>query len=160
MQTKNPIGRLLKIACITLFAIILPGYILSQEITISGTDGEEGSTSGKFTFTPASAFTSDGTITVSFTSGTATETVDYSVVSKTINYLTGETEVSLDVNIIDDSDVEGQESIELTIQSTTGDATIKSSPGNKQLINITDNDKSVISIDATTQAEEDNTNGL
>ncbi|MCU4154678.1 tandem-95 repeat protein [Carboxylicivirga sp. A043] len=149
MQTQNPINKLLKITCIAFFAIILPQITIGQEITISGTNGTEGSTAGQFTFKPATPFTSNGDITITFTTGSgfASETDDFTVSSKTIPYTTNDTEVSLDINIVDDSVVEGTETIEISV-TTTGTATFTSSIN--PTIDILDNDVAGFSLSTST----------
>ncbi|WP_430818052.1 Calx-beta domain-containing protein, partial [Carboxylicivirga marina] len=122
------------------------------------TQAEEDNTNGLFTINITPALV--GPATINYTvSGTAQNGTDYSTITSSIDLNTGATSATIPVTVTTDALVEGNETVIITLNTqTNANAEIGSS--NSATVNITDNDKSVISIDATTQAEEDNTDGL
>ncbi len=157
MQTNTTINKSLKITCISLLAILFSGITYGQEISITGTNGEEGVTDGIYILkplAPASTFSAGGTITISF-SGTATEGTDYTVLEKTITYNTGDVSIPVTLNITNDDVVENTETVIITLVSVTGSATIGVS--NNISIDLTDNDEALLSISSSSPITEDGT---
>jgi ribosomal protein L35AE/L33A len=71
---------------------------------------------------------SDGAVSVNYatSNGTATAGSDYASASGTLNFANGETSKTFTVNITDDSVFEGDETVNLTLTSPTGGATLGS----------------------------------
>ena len=100
------------------------------------TSSEEGTDAGQFTVDRGSE--TSGDLTVNYTiSGTA-DTADYSeTLSGSVTILDGQTSAVIDITPVDDSDVEGDETLQLTLAAGSGYAI--GSPSNATLT-ITDND--------------------
>ncbi len=94
----------------------------ANQVTIVRTDGSDG----------------DISATVQFATGTAT-TADYLPESITVNFAAGETSQTLTLPIIDDAEVEGAESFNISLTNPTGGATIGSQ--NQANIAIVDDEK-------------------
>lgn len=90
--------------------------------SIAATDGtatESGTTTGTLTVTLSSAST--GTTTVNYTvGGTATATDDYTALSGSVDITNGNTTGTITVTPVDDSDVEVNETVIVTLASGTG----------------------------------------
>ena len=71
---------------------------------------------------------SDGAVSVNYatSNGTATAGSDYTASSGTLNFAAGETSKTFTIPILDDSAVEGDETVNLTLSSPTGGATLGS----------------------------------
>lgn len=84
------------------------------------------------------------TVTVNYTTqdGTATAGADYIAASGTLSFASGETDKSFDVYIIDDTLIEGDETVLLSLFDPVGDAAVVN-PG-AAVLTILDNDGSVI----------------
>src|SRR5262249_32491209 len=69
---------------------------------------------------------SDGRVTVNYhtTAGSATAGQDYTAVTGTVEFLPGETQKTVQVPILNDSLIEGNETFTFTIESPTGGATL------------------------------------
>ncbi len=132
------------------------------------TPGAEGGPNGVFTFTRVGDTT--GPLTVNFTlTGTATlgaPPLDYTVsngagasaaTNGSITFAAGSATAVLNVNVFDDADVEGAETVILTI---TPDAAYGIGGTNPQTMTISDNDTPpVITVSAFTNGAEPSTNG-
>ena len=84
---------------------------------------------------------SDGVVTVDYQTfeAAATEDQDYTQVSGTLTFADGETSKTVEIAILDDSQVEGTEDFSITIDNITGGATLLAP--RTALIDITDNDR-------------------
>ncbi|MFK0734772.1 MAG: beta strand repeat-containing protein [Gloeotrichia echinulata HAB0833] len=115
--------------------------------------------------TPVTAVTltrtngSDGNVSarVNLTNGTATAGSDYNNSSITVNFADGETSKTVTIPIIDDSQFEPDETINLTLSNPSNGATIGTQ--NSAIVNIIDNDfKPTLTVNITAeQATEGNT---
>ncbi|MGQ0626783.1 MAG: beta strand repeat-containing protein, partial [Phycisphaerales bacterium] len=97
--------------------------ILDDEPTISivATDDaaqETGLGTGLFTLTRTGPTTSEFMVTITI-GGTATNGTDYQMISTTVTFLAGSATATVDLTPIDDADVEGNETVTLTIAAST-----------------------------------------
>ncbi|MCU4177850.1 beta strand repeat-containing protein, partial [Carboxylicivirga sp. N1Y90] len=128
---------------------------VSIEATIQAA---EETSNGLFTFTATTSSTSATIINFDIT-GTAGNGADYNPISAWVELPAGETSVTLPITVVGDNDIEGDETVILTLTSTdNGDLTVGSP--NTATITITDDDSESVSIVATTQALESGTDGL
>ena len=98
-------------------------------------------------------------ITVSYSvSGTATSGTDFTALSGSVTVPANTTSQPIAISILDDSAYEDNETVIVSIDSLTGPATL-GSPDNATLT-ITNDDNVTLSVAATTNANEDGTNGL
>lgn len=118
--------------------------------TITATDAtatEAGTTTGTWTVTLSAA--SVGTTTISYgVSGTATSVSDYAALSGTVDIANGNTTATITLTPVDDTDVESDETVILTLNS--GEGYLVGSP-NSATITITSDDSAslIASISAT-----------
>jgi Ca2+-binding RTX toxin-like protein len=100
---------------------------------------------------------SDGAVsaTVNLTNGTATAPADYSSDPITVNFGNGETTKTVIVPIADDTPIENNETINLTLDSPTGGATIGTQ--NTATLTIVDNDVQLAFSNAQFSVKEDGT---
>ncbi len=114
-----------------------PGAVTS-EVSVAGTTPTvEGSTNGEFTVTLDNPVATDVNVRLKI-AGSATPGVDYDVLAETVLIPANETTVAIPVNALFDCDVEGIETITLTltvtdqpgvaISATNGDATMPVQP--------------------------------
>ncbi|NEQ40033.1 MAG: hypothetical protein F6K40_28840, partial [Okeania sp. SIO3I5] len=80
----------------------------SAEVTVTRSNGSSGAVS--VTLTPSD--------------GTATATDDYDDTAITVNFADGETQKTVNIPIVDDSDIEGDETINLALSNATNGATL------------------------------------
>ena len=115
--------------------------VVQNEVTIAASaDGAEaGPLNGSFTVSLTSAATTDTTVTYSV-AGTATPDDDYTALSGSVVILAGETSAVIDVTVLDDVLVEGDESVIVTLTGATGDADIALGTTTEATITIIDND--------------------
>jgi DNA/RNA endonuclease G (NUC1) len=83
---------------------------------------------------------SDGTVSVNYTTtnGTALSGLDYAPASGTLTFAAGETSKAFPVQILDDQDFEGNETVNLALTAPTGGAVLGSPSA--ALLTITDNE--------------------
>ena len=83
---------------------------------------------GSITITVTRTNGSDGTVTVDYatSNGSATAGSDYTATSGTLTFSHGEAIETFTVSIIDDSAIEGNETVSLSLSNTTGGATLGS----------------------------------
>ena len=125
-------------------------------ITITKSNGEEGVSSGNFIFSYPPGLTTDVPITINYTlTGTATGGTDYlGAITGTLTLPAGQTTVSLPISVIDDTVVEGSETVQIS-------ATVSSNPYNISITNpqitldILDNDNASLTISPATITEGD-----
>ena len=125
-----------------------------------GNDGGEPSSSGKFTVTQSTTSSTD--TVVSYTvSGTATAGADYTTLSGTVTILAGQTTADIDVAVLDDTLVEGSESVVVTLGSITSSnpgISIDSAAGTAT-VTIADDDTATVSLANAGDAAEPGTSG-
>jgi len=137
-------------------------------VSISATDPtatEIDSTSGQFTVTLTKASDTDTVISYSI-AGSAEATDDYTALSGSVTILANQLSATIDVSgIVDDSLVESDETVELTltsIESGSSNIALDSTPANlTDTVTISDNDSATVSISATdpTATETGSTSG-
>jgi len=130
------------------------------------TQAEEDATDGLFTVTTDMQFTTLTTVKVSIT-GTAANGTDYTTIPTTFTFPANSNTATIPVEVMTDTDIEGAETVIVTLEpeATTGTSISASSSyivGTPSFatVTITDNDFPELTIAATTQAEEDATDGL
>ncbi|MFN5874591.1 MAG: beta strand repeat-containing protein, partial [Aphanizomenon sp.] len=100
---------------------------------------------GQYTLTRTGATTSSLTVNVALT-GTATNGTDYTTIPTTVTFVAGSSTALVDLNVTDDTLVEGTETAILTVTSGTG-YTVGTSAS--ATVNIADNDPPQVSVVAT-----------
>ena len=130
------------------------------EITVVATDASAAETvlgttpnPGQYTLTRTGATTSSLTVNVSLT-GTATNGIDYTTIPTTVTFAAGSSTALINLNVTDDTLVEGSETAILTVTSGTG-YTIGTSAS--ATVNIADNDLPIINLSANQPVVEGNT---
>ncbi|MCX2576362.1 Calx-beta domain-containing protein, partial [Pedobacter sandarakinus] len=122
-------------------------------VTVAATaDGAEPATPGQFTFTLSNVSTTATIINFTVT-GSATSGVDYTSIGNTVTIPAGQTTATIAVPVLNDSWVEGTETVILTMNTVTSNAEIAAS-GTPATVNITDSGSSIATIAATTNAAE------
>lgn len=134
-------------------SIALTDDDLANEVSVIATlDGAEAdplSTDGQFTVNVGTAVVEDTTIAYTIT-GTAVSGDDYQALSGEVTILAGQTSAPIDITVLDDLDVEGSETVVLTLDNVTaGDANIVIGANNIATVNIEDNDFPPAIIDTT-----------
>jgi subtilisin family serine protease/Ca2+-binding RTX toxin-like protein len=121
-------------------------------ITIAATDASAAETllgttpnPGQYTLTRTGLTTSSLTVNVAL-SGTATNGTDYTTIPTTVTFAAGSSTALVNLNVIDDTLVEGAETATLTVTSGTG-YTVGTSAS--ATVNIADNDPPQVSVVAT-----------
>ncbi|OBQ15073.1 MAG: hypothetical protein AN488_21100, partial [Anabaena sp. WA113] len=100
---------------------------------------------GQYTLTRTGPTTSSLTVNVAL-SGTATNGTDYTTIPTTVTFAAGSSTAVVNLNVIDDTIVEGAETATLTVTSGTG-YTVGTSAS--AIVNIADNDPPQVSVVAT-----------
>ncbi|NES74692.1 MAG: hypothetical protein F6K08_00745 [Okeania sp. SIO1H6] len=115
-----------------------PGTLSFSDTTYS--INEDGTTQGAVIVTRSSG--SDGAVSVTVTpsNGTATADNDYDSTPITVDFADGETEKTINISIVDDSEQENDETINLTLSSPTGGATLGTEE--TAVLTVVDNDAS------------------
>ncbi|MDB9456052.1 DUF4347 domain-containing protein, partial [Dolichospermum circinale CS-541/06] len=133
------------------------------EITVVATDANAAETvlgitpnPGQYTLTRTGPTTSSLTVNVSLT-GTAINGTDYTTIPTTVTFAAGSSTALVDLNVIDDTLVEGTETAILTVTSGTG-YTVGTSAS--ATVNIADNDlpEITVSVSPATVQEDGATN--
>ncbi|MEM8844869.1 MAG: malectin domain-containing carbohydrate-binding protein, partial [Pseudomonadota bacterium] len=116
---------------------------VANEINIVATaDAAEPATNGQFKISLDNAASTDTEIalTVEVTS-TATADIDYTALPASVMIMQGETEAILDLTILDDIDIEGTETVQVTLDNiVSGDANLMIGAMNSATVNILDDD--------------------
>jgi subtilase family serine protease len=124
---------------IAAFWVYLPDKIPTQptiNLNVSDSSASEAANSGKFTFTRTGS--TANSLAVSYNiSGTATNTSDYATIGNTITLQPGQSSVDLVISPVDDTAIEGNETITLTLAANSAYTIGSTSQGT---ITITDND--------------------
>ena len=125
------------------------------------TDASEPSTNGVFTVNLSTASATDTVVGYSV-AGTATAGTDYTALSGTVTISANTTSATISVPVIDDSLVEGGETVIITLTGvTSGTASLSSTAADLTATNtISDDDTAVVSVTNTTDASEPSTNGV
>ena len=127
----------------------------SATVAIAATtpNGAEPATDGQFTVSlsgvTGTELTSDTVI--SFTvGGTATEGTDYAAIGTSVTILAGNTNATIDVDVSDDTIIEEDETVIVTLSSvTSGDSDISVSGSPNATVTIADNESATVAISAT-----------
>jgi gliding motility-associated-like protein/uncharacterized repeat protein (TIGR01451 family) len=129
----------------------------ASEVSIATTtDAGEPNFNGIFTVTLNNSVSVDTQVDYTV-SGTATEGTDYVTLTGSVIIPANTNSAVIDVAVIDDTIVEGDETVIVTLTGTDSSVTVSST--NEATITITDNDASILSISATIQASEPNIDG-
>lgn len=93
----------------------------TNDISIAGTqDGSEPNNNGEFKVSLPNGTVADQNITVNYSvGGTATEGTDYTALSGTVTILNGNNSAVIPINVLDDNDTEGTETVEITLTSAS-----------------------------------------
>lgn len=109
-------------------------------IAPSITPGAEPATNGQFTVTQSAPTASDTVVSYSV-AGTATEGVDYNNIGTSTTIPANSTTATIDVLVQDDSDVEGVETVVVTLTGTNSASVIVApTPSNAATVGINDDD--------------------
>ncbi|WP_168199430.1 Calx-beta domain-containing protein [Pedobacter aquae] len=152
---SDDFGGLLTVPQNTVSATILNDD--SGDITITAADGAEGGANGYFRFSFPANVTSDQATVINYVlSGTATN-ADYLTNPSpvTITIPAGQNSAQLNINVVDDAIVEGQETLELNAVAVNSAYGINLTNSTASL-NIQDNDIAEILVTAPTAAPEGN----
>ena len=123
-------------------------------VTVAANDAAaaEPADNGQFTVTLSNPNSVDTTVTYSI-AGTATPTNDYTPLTGTVTIPAGDTTATIDVTVADDTIVEGDETVVITLDTTT-DGTIDA--GNDEAtVTIADNDNAQLEVLPTSVVEGD-----
>ncbi|WP_316829641.1 Calx-beta domain-containing protein [Pedobacter aquatilis] len=123
----------------------------------AGIDGKEnGPVNGTFIITLTNPSSTDTQLTFTLT-GTATEGTDYTTVTKTVTIPAGQTSATINIPVLTDAIVEGNETViaTLTASNNTG-VTFGTTPAT---INIIDNTVATVTVTATADGAEPSTPG-
>jgi len=103
----------------------VPGAVSFSVNSVAATEG------AALVFTVTKTGTASGSLTVNYatSNGTASSPADYTATSGTLTFLAGETSKTVSVPTIDDSAVEGNETVLLTLSGASGGATISAPTG-------------------------------
>ena len=130
----------------------------SPTLTIAATtQANEDATDGLFTVTTSHPFATATTVNVTL-SGTATNGTDYANIPATFSFPANNNMVAIAVDVSEDVLVEGNETVIVSLGVGTG-YIVGAASNNSATVTITDNDFPILTIAATTQANEGGTNG-
>ncbi|WP_170114188.1 Calx-beta domain-containing protein, partial [Kangiella spongicola] len=118
---------------------------ITVSVAANDATAAEPADNGQFTITLSNPNSVDTTVTYAV-SGTATATDDYTALTGTVTIPAGDTTATVDVAVVDDNIVENDETVILTL-STTSDGTIDAG-NNQATVTIADDDDLVVSISA------------
>ena len=118
-------------------------------------EGSSGNTNLTFTVSLDKAGTAPITVDYSITGGTATSGDDYTILADgTLTFAAGETSKTVVISVIGDTNVEPNETIELTLTNATGAALIADASGTAT---ITNDDSAAVTIADISANEDDGT---
>ena len=126
-------------------------------VTIANTTNgaEAGPSAGVMTITQSKASITNTVIAYTVT-GTATSGTDYTVLSGTVTILAGQTTATITIPVIDDTIVEGSETVIVTLNSLTGTTGVAlGTAATRTATNtIADNDTAIVTLANTTNGNE------
>ena len=135
-------------------------------VSIAATDAAANETptnDGQFTVSLTQASSTDTVVSYALTGSTATPTTDYAALTGSVTILAGNLSAVIDVTgIVDDSLVEAEETVIVTLTGVSGDPQISLDPDAADLtatVTIADNDGTTVSVTGQTDAAEPATNG-
>ena len=115
----------------------------------------EGAGSAVLPVALSTAQTSSVSVNFAITGGSATNGTDYTITSGTLSFAPGETLKLIPINVVDDTPVESNETVILTLSAPVGGTLTQTT----HTLTITDNDTITVSLSATdTSASEPGTN--
>jgi hypothetical protein len=123
-----------------------PGTLQFSSATYSVNEG-----GGTATITVPRTGGSTGAVSVDYATsdGTATSGVDYTTTSGTLNWADGDSaSKTFNIPIIDDSDIEGSETVNLSLSNPTGGAILGT---NAAVLTIADNDGAAVTVPTMTE---------
>ncbi|PIB27497.1 hypothetical protein BFP77_12640 [Maribacter sp. 4U21] len=132
------------------------------EASISATDADAAENTpanavGTFTVRLDAVNNTGNPVIVNFTaSGTATNVADYGDIGSSVSIPDGSQTAAITIRPVDDTIVEGQESVTITLGSGTT-YVVAANPDNSDTVNITDNDNLTATIVATDASATENT---
>ena len=119
----------------------------TQTVSIVTTDADAGEPSNNGTFTVVRSGDTTDVLAVNYTiAGTATNGTDYNNLSGSVIIGAGETSATINVTPIDDTQIEGDEMVELTLES---DPAYVIDASSSAILTITDDDAQAVSIVAS-----------
>ena len=130
----------------------------TAEVTIAATTqaDETGPVDGLFTVSITSPSSTD--TVVAYTVGGSSDNSDHGLVNGTVTIRAGETTARIDVPVIDDSLIEGTETVSVQLTSITfGDPEISIGSADVAIIHITDNDSGQWALTGPSQVDEGGT---
>ena len=122
------------------------------------TQAAEDATDGLFTISTTNQFSNPVTVDITV-GGSATEGTDYATIGTQIVFPANQNTVTIPIDVTADNILEPDETVMVTMTGTDN-TNVSISATDNAMVTITDNDVAELSIVATTQAEEDATNGL
>ncbi|MFM6331669.1 MAG: Calx-beta domain-containing protein, partial [Dolichospermum sp.] len=122
------------------------GGVTLPVITVAATDADAGepANNGQYTLTRTGDLSSALTVNIAM-SGTATNGTDYTTISTPVNFAAGSAAATVNLNVIDDTLIEGTETAILTVLAGTG-YTVGAAAS--ATVNIADNDLPIIDLSA------------
>jgi len=106
---------------------------------VATTQAAEDATNGLFTISATQPVVDDVNITIGIT-GSATPDADYTAISTSVTIPDGQSSVTIPVNVISDTNVEGNEDVIITLQSEDNDFAAIDTNNDQATVTITDND--------------------
>ncbi|RFM31701.1 beta strand repeat-containing protein, partial [Chitinophaga silvisoli] len=134
-----------------------------EDKTISitkATDAAEPATNGAFTVSLPSGVSATEAITVTYTvTGTATAGTDYTALSGSVVIPAGANSANIDVQVIDDQIIEGDETVIVTLTGASASTLGTFTANSNATVTIADDENKTISITKAADAAEPATNG-
>ena len=122
---------------------------MTPVITIAGVvDGNEGTTSGRFTVSMTAENTADTVVSYSV-GGSASSGFDYNALSGSVTIPAGSTSADIDVIIVDDDSPEPDETLSVTLTGVTGDSGVLGA-ANSATINVWSDDNFQLAFSTST----------
>ena len=119
---------------------LMPGFDNNvANITAITADAAEPNSNGQFQVSLNTAAATETVINYTI-AGTATAGSDYETLSGTVTITEGQLSAEIDVVVLDDSDIEEDETVVVTLTEATGDANIQLGGTTEATVNIIDND--------------------
>ena len=129
------------------------GGVSPQVSIVATADGAEPTVPGEFTVNLSQSVGTDTVVSYSV-AGTATSGTDYTALTGTVTITAGATSATIAVPVLDDTDVEGTETVIVTLDSVAGDPSVELGGVTTATVDITDDDSvttdNEVSLAATT----------